>query len=140
MNLGKILKSVVVVAAPILGTAIGGPIGGTLVVAALGGGGGVKKAGKVVEKATGVAVHKVGSPLAAMAVPMGLAHLLPQDKIAVVLAKFCSMFCQCGDGSDAMVSAAVAANLVGLIAGVFGLLSHMLGSGTQKMVDGRQPE
>lgn len=93
MDIKKVFTAAAVAAAPVLATAIGGPGIGALVASAVGAGAVTKKAGKAIEGRTGIAVHKIASPLAAVAAPASVAHAMPPDWINPVcdtLARLCA--------------------------------------------------
>jgi hypothetical protein len=71
MNLGKLVKGAIGVAATVGATALN-PALGAVVGSALGGGASVKAIGKRVEKRTGHRPHKVGAPVAAAGAPAAL--------------------------------------------------------------------
>lgn len=124
LNLGSVLKSVIVVAAPAAATAILGPVGGVLVGGALGGGAVGKVAGQKVESLTNKPVQKITGPIGAAAVPLILASLLPPAD----LERICTIV------STACAHPAAAA---GWLAGATGLIAHTLGDGTKKSIEGR---
>ena len=124
MKFGNILKSLLVVAGPAAGALVGGPAGATLVTAGLGAAGLTKVAGKKIEAATGKPVHKVASPVAAVMLPALLAQFMSPEAMAK-MCELAQMACQ----NPAVVA--------GGLAGVVSVASHMMGSGAQKVVEGR---
>lgn len=92
MNVGKLLKQIALIAAPVVTTAVAGPAAGAAVGAALGSGAVGKVAGKKIEAKTGVRAQKVLAPAAAVTVPaVGMALVDPGllDQICDFLAKVC---------------------------------------------------
>lgn len=119
MKLKDIITGVLLTAAPVAATAIGGPGAGALVVTALGAGGLTKKAGKKIEEQTGIAAHKVGAPVAAIAVPALAAPFVPPEWMETI----CSIVVRLCDSPAA----------IGASAGIVGVVIHALSSGAAKV-------
>lgn len=79
MDIGKILKTVAMVAGPVVVGKVAGPEVGAAVALGLGSGGGAKALGKIVERKTGARPHKVAGPVAAVGVPALALNLLDPD-------------------------------------------------------------
>ena len=134
LPVGRLIGRVVMVAAPVAATAIGGPAAGALVVAALGAGAGVKKIGQKAEEVTGRPVHKVVAPVAVVGLPAALGALVLPFLDPTWVAWLCEFTRHMCEDSGIIPIAAVG----GASAGALALVAHQLGKALEKIIDKRQ--